>query len=269
MQTEASALNAVISPRVLVIEDEELIGETLIGVISRAGMTTAWARTGPEALKLKPDFKPDVVLVDLNLPETDGIALVSWLRQQGDCGVIVVSGMGEETEHILGLELGADDYIAKPPRLRELVARIRAVHRRVKQAGHAAEVRSAPDPTPAALPVSVPGPAAHNPDVVTVGRICIDLRLRAVTTTSGQRINLTAAEFGALEAMLAAKGQPVSRDQICKFALHRPWRAEDRSVDQLIFNLRHKLSDGSEGGRLIHSIRGAGYLLAAGGAVYA
>jgi DNA-binding response OmpR family regulator len=196
------------------------------------------------------------VLVDLNLPETDGIALVSWLCQQGDCGVIVVSGMGDETDRILGLELGADDYIAKPPQLRELVARIRAVYRRVKhpeQIGETVTARAMPS-----------GVGASQTDSVTIGNICIDVRMRSVTTTSGQRINLTAAEFAALETMLAAKGHPVSRDHICKAALHRQWRAEDRSVDQLIFNLRNKLSDSDVGGRIIHSIRGAGYLLAAG-----
>ena len=260
MLAEYSRLNLVSAARVLVIEDEQAIGETLIGVITRAGMTTAWAKTGPEAIGLKAAFKPDVVLVDLNLPETDGIALVSWLCQQGDCGVIVVSGMGDEADRILGLELGADDYIAKPPQLRELVARIRAVYRRVRHNEPATAVTAAQ--------AAVPSAPAKSSDTVTVGKICIDVRMRSVTTAAGQRINLTAAEFAALEAMLAAKGQPVSRDQICKSALHRQWRAEDRSVDQLIFNLRNKLSDSDAGGRLIHSIRGAGYLLAAGG-VYA
>jgi two-component system OmpR family response regulator len=260
MLVEYSRLHLVNAARVLLIEDEQEIGETLIGVINRAGMTTAWAKTGPEAVRLKPDFKPDVVLVDLNLPETDGIALVSWLCQQGDCGVIVVSGMGDEADRILGLELGADDYIAKPPQLRELVARIRAVYRRVRHSEPVTQPVTSQPPAP-----SVP---AQSSESVTVGKINIDVRMRAVTNASGQRINLTAAEFAALEAMLAAKGQPVSRDEICKFALHRQWRAEDRSVDQLIFNLRNKLCDSDAGGRLIHSIRGAGYLLAAGG-VYA
>jgi DNA-binding response OmpR family regulator len=247
----------VTAAKVLLIEDEQAIGEALIGVITRAGMTTAWVKSGPEAVKLKPDFKPDVVLVDLGLPETDGMALVSWLCQQDDCGVIVVSGAAEESDRILGLELGADDYIAKPPQLRELVARIRAVYRRVRYNEMEAPAITSQSPAP-----SKP---ARSSNSVTVGGICIDVSMRTVTTTNGERINLTGAEFAALEAMLAAKGQPVSRDQISKSALHRQWRAEDRSVDQLIFNLRSKLSDTDAGSRLIHSIRGAGYLLTSGG----
>ena len=237
--------SVVSAPKILLIEDEDAVGQTMIGVLERAGMHTAWAKTGADGLRLKAEFEPDVVLVDLNLPDADGIALVSWLAQQADCGVIVVSGLGEEADRILGLELGADDYMAKPPKLREMLARIRAVHRRVKAR-------------------SVARPEVVAPQSVVVGKICIDVAKRAVRDLDGELINLTSAEFAALETMLAANGQPVSRDQLCLAALHRPWRVEDRSVDQLIFNLRHKLPGGDDDTRLIHSIRGAGYLLAVG-----
>lgn len=245
MPNTNAGLGFVTSPRVLLIEDDPDMGETLVGVLERAGMQTAWARTGAEAVTLKASFKPDVVLVDLNLPDTDGIALVAWLAKRGECGVIVVSGLGEDSDRIVGLELGADDYIAKPPHLREMLARIRAVHRRIT-------TRLAP-----AADIVVP-------KAVTVGPISIDISHRSVHTTQGERISLTGAEFTALETMLAANGMPVSRDTLCQAALHRPWRVEDRSVDQLIFNLRQKLPGQGERNRLIHSIRGAGYLLAAG-----
>jgi DNA-binding response OmpR family regulator len=245
MPNTNAGVTFVSAPRILLIEDDQAMGQTLIGVMERAGMHTAWAKTGADGLRLRAEFLPDVVLVDLNLPDTDGIALVTWLAQHGDCGVIVVSGLGEEADRILGLELGADDYVAKPPQLREMLARIRAVHRRVKLR-------------------SLTRPENKASQTFTVGRIRIDVSHRAVYTLDGEHINLTAAEFAALETMLAAKGQPVSRDQLCQAALHRPWRVEDRSVDQLIFNLRHKLPGSDEDGRLIHSIRGAGYLLAAG-----
>jgi DNA-binding response OmpR family regulator len=232
----------IAAPRVLVIEDEDEIGNALVRVMQRAGMQTAWARTGAEAFSLNAEFKPEVVLVDLNLPDTNGVALVSWLAKQGTCGVIVVSGAGEEADRIVGLELGADDYISKPPHLRELLARIRAVHRRVQAR-------------------STEAPMEHASHAVSIGSFLIDVAHRSVHSNTGERISLTGAEFSALEALLQANGQPVSRDELCRSALHRPWRPEDRSVDQLIFNLRQKLP--GEGDRLIQSIRGAGYLLAA------
>ncbi len=207
-------------------------------------MQTAWAKTGNEGLRLRASFQPDIALLDLNLPDADGISLVTYLSQHGNCGIIVISGFGGEADRVVGLELGADDFISKPPHLRELLARIRAVHRRVRsRPAQKAEPREG--------------------QTVTVGPIQIDLIHRAVHTLAGERIVLTAAEFTALETMLAANGKPVSRDQLCEAALHRPWRPDDRSVDQLIFNLRQKLPGSYTEGGLIHSIRGAGYLLAA------
>ena len=224
-----------------------LLGGLVVGALDRAGMRTAWATTGAEGLSLKRSFLPDVVLVDLNLPDTDGIGLVTFLAQQGECGVIIVSGLADEADRIVGLEIGADDYVAKPPHLRELLARIRAVYRRVKMR-NAAKAEVAPRA------------------IVQLGKLKVDLANRLVQTASGERITLTAAEFTALETMLSANGEAVSRDRLSEAALRRPWRAEDRSVDQLIFNLRQKLA-GADDQRLIHSIRGAGYMLSAGNVV--
>ncbi len=244
MQDPTTEIELVSAPRILLIEDDEDVGQSLVRVLERSGMPTAWATTGTEGLKLRASFHPDIALVDLNLPDADGISLVTWLSQHGDCGIIVISGFGGEADRVVGLELGADDFVTKPPHLRELLARIRAVHRRVR-------LRAAPKPSP------------RDEQAVTIGQIQIDLVHRAVHTLAGERISLTAAEFTALETMLAANGKPVSRDQLCEAALHRPWRPDDRSVDQLIFNLRQKLPGSYAGTGLIHSIRGAGYLLAA------
>jgi two-component system OmpR family response regulator len=238
-----AGMTTVAAPKVLIIEDDEAVGRALVGALERSGMRTAWATTGSEGLALKRSFMPDVVLVDLNLPDTDGIGLVTFLAQQGECGVIIVSGLADEADRIVGLEIGADDYVSKPPHLRELLARIRAVYRRVK-------MRTAAKTEPTSK------------STVQLGKIKIDLASRAVQSANGQPITLTAAEFTALETMLAANGEAVSRDRLSEAALRRPWRAEDRSVDQLIFNLRHKLAGGDDQ-RLIHSIRGAGYMLSA------
>jgi two-component system OmpR family response regulator len=234
------------NPRVLLIEDNPAVAETFQKFIERSGMRTAWARTGARAMELKRSFNPDVVLVDLELPDTDGVTLIGWLSSLQDCGIIVVSGRGSEAERIVGLELGADDYIAKPPQLREMVARIRAVHRR-------SHLRAGRVPA-AAPPSTVP---------VQVGPWRIDLQHRIVSDQQGHSLPVTAAEFAALQELLLARGEPVSRERLSEAALRRPWRPEDRSIDQLIFSLRRKLGDGEGGTRLIQSVRGAGYLLAA------
>jgi len=236
------------NPRVLLIEDNPAVAETLQKFIERSGMRTAWAQTGAKAMELKRTFMPDVVLVDLELPDTNGVHLIGWLSNMQDCGIIVVSGRSEEAERIVGLELGADDYIAKPPQLRERVARIRAVHRRSHlRAAARGDARAA-----AAAPVMHP---------VQVGPWRIDLQRRAVSDAESRPLAVTAAEFAALQELVLAGGQPVSRERLSETALRRPWRPEDRSIDQLIFSLRRKLGDGEGGARMIQSVRGAGYIL--------
>lgn len=229
------------APRVLIIEDDPGVGQTLVTALQRSGMTTAWATTGVQALELKHSFSPDVALVDLTLPDAQGMGLVRHLAQDGTCGIIIVSGITDEAERIVGLEIGADDYIAKPPHLRELLARVRAVHRRVKSRSGA---QTSPAPRTA----------------VAFGRFKVDFAKRVVQSTDGERIALTGAEFTALDLLVAANGEAVSRDKLCKAALHRPWNPEDRSVDQLIFSLRRKLGDNDDD-RVVHSIRGQGYML--------
>lgn len=235
-------------PRVLVIEDDPDVGEAMCLVITRAGMATSLARNRAEAINLKHQFQPDVVLVDLQLPDTSGAALIQWLARAEDCGIIIVSGSTEEAERIVSLELGADDFISKPPHMREMVARIRAVHRRTHL------LRAAP--------VSEPETAHVLQGVLSVGSLRVDLRRRSVSDAQGQILPVTAAEFTALRILIEADGQPVSRETLSEAALRRPWRAEDRSTDQLIFSLRRKIGDEDREPRMIQSVRGAGYVLA-------
>ena len=232
-----------INPRVLIIEDNQPVGETIQRFLERSGIRTEWAQTGARAYELKKSFQPDVVLVDLELPDTSGVTLIRWLTTQQDCGIIVVSGHAEEGERVVGLELGADDYVAKPPQMRELVARIRAVHRRSQRRP--------------SLPAEAPAATA----VYTIGPYRVDTRAHSVTAEHGRTVAVTGAEFVVLQMLLEADGQPVSRGTLCEHALRRPWRAEDRSIDQLVFHLRRKLSEADSSGRLIQAVRGAGYFL--------
>jgi len=232
----STALGAL---RVMLIEDDQAVGEVLQRGIERAGMQSCWAKTGADAMAMKASFLPDVVIVDLELPDTNGLVLIKWLAKQGHCGVIVVSGAGDMADRVIGLEFGADDYIAKPASMRELVARIRAVHRRVSQRL----------------------PAEPHQATVSTGGIRIDPARRTVHGPTGERIALTAAEYAVLEALSLAHAQVVSRDRLSETALHRRWQAEDRSIDQIVLNLRQKLPSDADGKTLIQSIRGSGYLL--------
>ena len=254
------------NPRILLIEDNQDVAETLQKFIERSGMRTAWAPTGAMAIELKQSFMPDVVLVDLGLPDTNGVDLIGWLARQHDCGIIVISGHSDEAERIVGLELGADDYITKPPQLREMVARIRSVHRRSSLRVAMTDRRPPPTITPIAPAVHAPPPAAAAPHFIPpvhFGGWKLDLTHRSVSAEDGRQVSITAAEFAALQELAMAPGQAVSRERLSEVALRRPWRPEDRSIDQLIFNLRRKLGDGEGGARLIQSVRGAGYILVA------
>lgn len=227
--------------KVLVIEDDVVSGQPLVDALEKSNIRTAWATTATEGIQLKNQFLPDVVLLDLDLPDRNGIDVVNYLSQRRECGVIVVSGLTDEADRVVALELGADDYMAKPPVLRELVARIRAVNRRFT--------------TRSANP-----PARAGSTTIQAGALTIDPTNQTVQGADGAPVGLTSAEFMTLKALIDAKGEVVSRNHISKVALNHPWYPEDRSVDQLIYNLRRKLiASGIE--TAIVSVRGYGYLV--------
>ena len=242
--SEVCADGSVSNPNVLLIEEDEVLASSVLQAMERAGFSASWARTGTEALSLKASLHPHVVLMDLTLPDMSGLALLTRLAGARDCGIIVICDLNEEADRIVGLELGADDYMAKPPGLRELVARIRAVHRRV---GNRTRARV----------TSEAGSVLH------VGPIRINAGRRTVHTADGRQVALTSTEFSILELLANAAGTTVSRDDLSKVALGRPWQPDDRSVDQLVFTLRQKLPRDESGTVLIQSIRGIGYWLRA------
>jgi DNA-binding response OmpR family regulator len=243
-----ASLALLADPSVMIVEDDQDVAHTIRRFIERIGMKTCWARNGAEALRLKESFHPEIVLVDLELPDVNGVSLISWLASQRDCGIIVVSGRGDEVERVVGIELGADDYITKPVPMRELVARIRAVHRRSQR-----------------LAPAVPPQPAAQAGVVSLGSVQVDCQRRTAlrrAPSGDETIHLTTAEFVALEALIEAAPQPVAREKLCRLALRRPFLAEDRGVDQLILNLRRKLFDDDSAHSVIVSVRGAGYAIA-------
>lgn len=242
--TEQRSEGLLVDPRVLLIEPDVAAVRALAGSLERSGMQVVSAHDAATGLSLKTRLSPDIVLVSLRLPDVNSVILVGQLVERRDCGVIVLAGPEDEAARIASLELGADDFLAMPVGVRDMAMRVRAVHRRVNK-------RAAAAPSP-----------AHDA-ILSVGPIRINLQHRSVHTHEGARLNLTSAEYTALETLARAGGTAVSRDLLSEAALRRPWRAEDRSVDQLVFNLRQKLPADADGGVLIQSIRGSGYWMRA------
>ena len=231
--------------RVLIVEDVPTVAAATAAALRAAGMETLVATTGAEAVAAKAAFRPDVVLVDLDLPDIGGLRLVARFAGDADCGVIVVTVNGTEAARIAGLESGADDYVVKPAPLRELAARIRAVHRRL----------SRPDADPAARR----GPPLAR---ILAPVLVIDPARRLLTGPGEATLTLTEAEAAALDALLEAGGAPVSREALSMIALKRPVRDEDRSVDQLVLKLRRKIGSLGASERIILSARRHGYMIA-------
>jgi DNA-binding response OmpR family regulator len=219
--------------RVLIVEDIPTIAVSMQAMLALAGMNVEIAASGAEALERKQAFKPEVILVDLDLPDMNGIALVERFAGDGDCGLIVVTANDHAAARVAGLDTGADDYIVKPVPARELAARIRAVHRRL-----------------------------NKPPATRQLRVFVDFARRSIAGNDGATTLLTEAESAALETLLDAAGTGVSRDWLSRVALKRPPHADDRAVDQLVMKLRRKLAAHGGSGRIILSARRQGYTIA-------
>jgi DNA-binding response OmpR family regulator len=182
----------------------------------------------------------DAVLLDLMLPGKDGLEVCRALRDRSDVPILVLTARGEEADRVLGLELGADDYLPKPFSPRELLARIRAVTRRAR------------------------GRAGPSRDTIRVGALQLDPAARRVTL-DGAEVALTGYEFSLLEALARRAGRVLSREQLMELAKGSAEDAFDRSIDVHVSRLRQKLGDDPKRPRLIKTVRGAGYLLAGEG----
>jgi DNA-binding response OmpR family regulator len=213
---------------VLVVEDDWGIASQLVRGLSRGGYDVTHVTTGEDALS---QLAPDVVLLDLGLPDSDGVSICRKLRERSGVAIIVVTARGEEPERVLALDAGADDYLVKPFGLAELLARIRAVLRRVHPGGE--QLR-------------------HGPLVV-------DLRTRRVTI-SGQEVALTPKEFDILECLATDPGRVVTRQEILESAWDAHWYGPTKVLDVHVAALRRKL--GVPG--LIETVYGRGFRLGGG-----
>jgi two-component system, OmpR family, response regulator RegX3 len=215
----------------LLVEDDDSIASPLVDGLRREGFDVVRAATGAEALAAAP---ADLVLLDLRLPDVDGFTLCRDLRARSDVPIIVVSARGEEVDRVVGLELGADDYVVKPFGLRELVARIRAVARRSSARRESGD------------------------DVLAAGPVRIDLRAHRVTVDA-REVHLTGKEFDLLTALVRDAGAVVDRERLLRDVWNTTWYGSSKTVDVHVASLRRKLGDPA----LIETVRGIGLRFAA------
>ena len=238
---------------VAILDDEPDITQLLAGYLASHGFRTTQRHTGRALMDLMAADTPDLVLLDLGLPGEDGFVIARQLREHWRCGLVIVTGRGDAVDKVVGLEVGADDYVTKPFDLRELVARVKAVLRRL-----------APGST--AAPPASPGEVVHD---LSVGRErmhfegwTVDLSARRVTGPDGGEVALTTGEFDLLHIFLLHPGRVLSRDFLLEHTRGRESGPFDRTIDVQVGRLRRKLGAESGEGQWIKSVRGAGYLFA-------
>jgi two-component system response regulator RegX3 len=225
--------------RILLIEDEESISEPLERALGREGFDVAVAATAAEGRERFRDQDPDLVLLDVMLPDGDGRDILREIRRTSRTPVVMLTARGEELERVLGLELGADDYVTKPFSAAELAARVRAVLRRM----------------------DVAAPVDGGGAVLVVGDVRMDLA-RHETTRGGEPLELTVKEFELLRMLLEHAGRVVKREQLIREVWDTSWFGSTKTLDVHVSALRRKLGDDPADPRYVHTVRGIGFRFA-------
>jgi two-component system phosphate regulon response regulator OmpR len=228
---------------IIVVDDEPDIREMLAEYLAQHGFHARAAADAGELDRHLSERPAQLLVLDLNLPGEDGLAIAARLRRQGRIGIVMLTARGDLDDRVRGLELGADDYVVKPVEPRELLARVRSVLRRL-----AAEAARA------GRPAAEPGRR------VRFGRCVLDLDAHRLHDESGSELPLTAMEFDLLETFSRHPGQVLSRDRISELAHNRPWQPQDRSIDIRITRLRQKIERDPAQPEVIRTVRGEGYV---------
>jgi two-component system, OmpR family, response regulator RegX3 len=228
-------------PRVLFVEDERSILEPFSRALAREGFEPIPARTVAEALQRAAETPPDVVLLDVMLPDGDGRDVLRELRKTSDVPVIMLTARGTETDRVVGLELGADDYVVKPFSGAEVIARLRAVLRRTRAA-----------------------PAAEPQQAITVGPLTVEPAARRAQL-EGTELQLSRKEFDLLADLMSHAGEVVKREDLMSRVWDENWFGSTKTLDVHIRWLRQKLGEESTDPRFIHTVRGVGFRFTAPG----
>jgi two-component system phosphate regulon response regulator OmpR len=236
--------------RLLIVDDDASVRAMLREYLEGHGFAVAEADGGARMREQLEAELPDLVLLDVRLPGEDGLSLAKYLRERYDLGIIMVTASGDVIDRVVGLELGADDYVAKPFDPRELLARLKSVLRRL-------QARPAADAVP--VPASAPAQAAASRR--RFGRCELDVEARRLFELGGAEIAITAMEFDLLRVFLANPNRVLSRDQLLQHTRNREWEPFDRSIDIRIGRLRRKVEpEPNAEPRCIRTVRNAGYM---------
>jgi two-component system, OmpR family, response regulator RegX3 len=224
--------------KILLVEDESSITEPLGEALRSEGFDMHVAGTVADSLEAAGRLKPDLILLDVGLPDGSGYDVCREIRRDSQVPIIMLTARGEETDRIIGLELGADDYVVKPFSARELVARVRAVLRRTSSAA---------------------APAADG--AMQVGDVSLDPATRKVTR-AGDALELTRKEFELLQLLMANAGQVITRERLLDEVWDMNWFGSTKTLDVHVSGLRRKLGDDPSSPRYIHTVRGVGFRFA-------
>ncbi|MFO0747543.1 MAG: response regulator transcription factor [Myxococcota bacterium] len=239
----------------LLIDDDRDLTDLLVDYLQAEGFTTDVASDGKAGLQKALENPPALIVLDVMMPELNGFDVLRALRKSSRTPVLMLTARGDDVDRIVGLELGADDYLAKPFNARELVARIRAILRRAGD-------RPADEAAAAAAGAAPGGPG--DPRSLVIGDVELHPGSMSVRR-AGEMLTLTSAEFGFLEVLMQHAGTVVSREALCEKVLGRRLSAWDRSIDVHMSNLRKKLGKDNIGRDRIKTVRGVGYLYATDG----
>lgn len=230
---------------IAVVDDEVDITQLLAGYLGNQGYRVSQLHSGHALMALMPADPPDLVLLDLGLPGEDGFVIARQLREHWRCGLVIVTGRGDAVDKVVGLEVGADDYVTKPFDLRELLARVKAVLRRTAVASTVSVVAAA---------------SSADRERLRFDAWVIDLAARSLSGADGRPVALTTGEFDLLCVFARHPGRVLSRDYLLEHTRGREAGPFDRTIDVQVGRLRKKLEADADDPQIIKSVRGAGYL---------
>lgn len=219
---------------ILIVDDDTELTDLLLQYLEPEGFNVVTAHDGEMAVKKALNQSFDAIILDVMLPKLNGFEVLKAIREHLQTPVLMLTARGDDIDRIVGLEIGADDYLPKPCNPRELVARLRAILRRTQK-----------------MPIQRP--------IIEHQEIVVDCSKR-IATHEGQPMELTNAEFNILEMLIKSPGQAFSKEELTEYALGRKYTAYDRSIDVHISNLRNKLGENQEGEPYVKTVRGFGYM---------
>jgi two-component system OmpR family response regulator len=242
-------------PHIAVVDDEKPARDMVGDYLRMHGFSVSLCEGGASLRRAIAEQMPDLIVLDLNMPEEDGLSIIRDFKQRTSVPIIMLTATASAIDRVVGLELGADDYLAKPCELRELLARIRSVLRRST---------GGQQPAGAAAPVSSPERTAE-PARVRFGTKWLDHATRALRDDEGNEHPLTASEYGLLKVFAANPKRVLSRDRLLELANARDAEAFDRAIDLRIMRIRRKIEPDPARPSVIRTVRGGGYLFSPAG----